>query len=289
MAKLAALGDGPIEFFTDGVQVEVPLSAIYFENDEVRTTRTDLPTPDFDNWLKFLASRGRLVAGVAPPVEKAMVVNAVAPGSAGNDIQLKVEAKSLPGVTPVTVDVTVTETDRYPGLTLAALVTQLGIAGAASGTKPGLLTFTNQPGSAALPVEGAPSIQMTAGAPPTWKIAGAGLTAVTLQPRRPGSEFDAATGVAGSKTVSITDAPLVPTAGATFTLTVTWTRIVRDVALTNISTKLAELGYLVTFTAPDGTAITNITKLPRPGTVTLTGGSELVAATQASATVMANE
>ena len=60
MAKLAALGDGPIAFVADGAQLEVALSAVYFENDKAGTTRTDLPSPDFVNWINFLASRGRL-------------------------------------------------------------------------------------------------------------------------------------------------------------------------------------------------------------------------------------
>ncbi len=287
MAKLAALGDGPIEFFTDGVQVEVPLSAIYFENDEVRTTRTDLPTPDFDNWLKFLASRGRLVAGVAPPVEKAMVVNAVAPGSAGNDIQLIVTRK-----TDSTVDVKVTETDRYEAVTLASLVSQLGIAGGAPGTKPGLLQFQVKPPPGAVD-PAAPGGDIT----PTgaiWKIAGSSTsTAVTLQPRRAGSGtlLDPALNPADIK-VSIGNVQPPnsgATLGGTFTLTVIWMREVADVARAGIPAALNDaLGYVVSFRPPDGDPLF-LYKLPRSGTVSLTGGSEPVAATPASATVMANE
>jgi hypothetical protein len=271
MARTAALGDGPVAFFTEGVQVEVPLSAIYFENDAVRTTRTDLP--GFDKWIAFLASRNRLVAGAAPPVAKAIVVTAAAPGAAGNDIQVTVSRK-----TDTTVDITVTETDKYEGLTLATLTSRLGNAAGETGTKPGLLHVKSFPtGSETLPVVAAANIPST-GTPPKWTIAGTGATAVTLEPRR-STGFNAG----DRKTVSISNVS-APAAGATFTLTVTWTKAVADTTLADLPTALAQLGYLITADAPDSGF-----KLPRPGTVTLAGGREPVAATPASATVLANE
>lgn len=281
MTRTAAIGDGPVVFFSGGVQVEVPLSAIYFESNVVRTSRTDLPAT-FQAWISYLASRGRLIAGGAP-LAKALKVTAAKVGSAGNDIQLKVDAKSAAGVTPVLVDVTVTETDRYEGLTLATLSSQLGLVGV-GGTRLGLVTVAVNPAaSATLPVAANPNVPLVSGAaatdPPTWTIAGTGAQAVTVQPRTPGAAFDAGT----TKTLAITD--VVAATGA-FTLTATWSRVVPDVALTNVTAKVADLGYLVAVAPPDGE--TTITRLPRPGTVKLTGGSESVAATKASAIVMAD-
>lgn len=280
MTKTVAIGDGPVVFFKGGVQVEVPLSEIYFENSVIGTTRTDL-LPELQTWLAYLASRGRLNAGLEPS-STAFVVSAVQRGVAGNDIELRVAPKSAAGVVPVTVDVTVTETDQYQGLTIATLLNALGDQGV-GGTRLGLVTVrSNPPASSAAAVVANASVPLVPGAaagdPPTWTIAGTGAGAVKLQPRTPGAEFDA-----GTKTLAISD-PVAAT--GTFTLTATWTRIVRDVDANNIGAKLAELGYLVVVAPPQGEAA--ITKVPRPGTVKLTGGSAPVAATAAIAVVLAN-
>jgi hypothetical protein len=278
MVRTAAIGDGPIVFFSGGLQIEVPLSAIYFDNDVVGTLRTDLPMPAFQNWIAYLASRGRLVPGVAPPPPKSIVVTAAEPGSAGNDIQLEVKAKSAPGVVPVTVDVTVTETDRYTGLTLATLATELGVAGGADGKRLGLVVVTpNASADLGATVATNPNVALTAG---TWTVAGAGASAVKVQPRRPGAPFDSGE----TKTLAI--AATAPADG-TFALTATWKRTATDVAVTNIVSKLADLGYLVTVASPDDPL--PITKLPRTGTFKLAGGNETVAATKAAAIVMADD
>lgn len=304
MARTAALGDGPVSFFRNGVLIEVPLSALYFENDVVGTTRADLALqPEFVAWITFLKSRGRLVADVAPQPAKALTVKAADTGSLGNSIQFTVAPKSAPGVTPVTVDVTVTETDKYEGVTLATLATLVGIKAGTAGTRPGLLWLTAAPTaatSALVPVESPPPAGVTvtagAGALPTWVITtaagpggAAGATVFTLEPRRPGAGatlFDAS----NLKLVSISNVrPAAAGAtGPTFTLTVTWSKTIADVTLSpaTIATTLAPLGYLVTINGPDGAAAA-ITKVPQTGTVVLTGGSDTVAPVNATATVMA--
>jgi hypothetical protein len=283
MPRTAALGDGPIVFFTDkGEQIQVPLSAIYFDNGVVGTTRTDLPA-EFVSWLSFLALRRRLVAGRAPPSEYALVVTAEAEGAAGDNIQLTVTAS----VDPDLVDVRVTQTDHYDNVTMAALVALLGVKGVANGKEPGLLWFTASPPSAAVPAA-SPNLIMIAGAdpiPPTWNIAPTGATAVKLEPRRTGTGFDDAT---AERTLAITNIK-TPTSGpVTFTLTFIWTKKVDDVAPGDIEAKLATLGYLARFTPPPGPT-TTISKLPRPGSITLKGGSETLDATKAHATVLARD
>jgi hypothetical protein len=286
MARTAALGDGPVVFFSEGVQVEVPLSAIYFENDEVGTTRTDLV--GLDKWIKFLASRKRLVPGDAAPVARAVVVRAASAGSAGNNIRMTVARK-----TDTTVDITVTETDRYDGLTLATIIGQLGRKNGEPGARPGLLWVSAAiPASAPEPVANA---NVTAGGSatvPVWRI-NAGTTsasAVNLEARR---NEPAAAFLASDFTVAVSNVVPAPAGqtGARFTLTVTWTRTVRDVAVTNanLPTTLDALGYVVAFSLPAGTA--TFSKLPRPGTFTLTGGSETVTvpAAPAAVTIMAPE
>jgi hypothetical protein len=284
MARTAALGDGPIAFFNGGVQIEVPLSAIYFDGGDVHTSRTDLPA-EFGNWIKFLASQKRLVAADAPPLESAMVATANAPGSPGNNIQVTVGPATNGDLTMA--DVTVAETDRYEGLTLASLITQLGTS-TARGSKPGLLCVRGViPPNAPDPTATVADIvaTTTGTAPPTWKIAGTegttgppaiASTAVTLEPRTAGT---------AAADIKISIKNVVPPAagtGATFTMIVSWTKNLPNVALASPPGPLnTAFGYLVAFTAPAGVA-----KPLRQGTVTLTGGNELIVATQAVATIL---
>jgi hypothetical protein len=300
MAKAAALGDGPVAFFKDGVQIEVPLSAIHFQDNVVSTDRSDLA--GFDKWIAFLASRGRLVAGVAPPIATALVATAVPPGTNGNSITLIV-APLDPAAIPAQADLTVTEKDLYEGLTLVSLSTQLGTR-AAPGTRPGLLCVKPNPNATTTLPAPTPRITATtaAGVDPTWTIAGTPgtpgdaaanpvvpptpSTEVILELRRPGtgSSLDAR-----DFFVSITVQPAT-TGGPTFTLAVTWTKTVSvrvGDTLAGVASPLAPLGYFVKFATPEGTP--TITRLPRPGTVTLTGGNERVEAVPATATVLANE
>src|SRR5262245_18301550 len=122
MAQIPAVGDGPVVFFTkDGSRAEVPLSDVYFENEAVHTKRTDL-AEGFDKWIEFLANRKRIIAGPAPASVKAVLLTAAVQGSIGNKIQVTVTPK-----TATTVDITVTEIDRYEGLTLATIGARLGV------------------------------------------------------------------------------------------------------------------------------------------------------------------
>jgi len=283
MSKTTALGTGPIVFSTDdGAQIEVPLSAIYFESNRVGTYRSPA-SPRLTKWLEFLASRGRLVPTATPPPPAAIVVTAVAAGYAGNNIAVTVTPKA----DPTKVDVTATETDKYERLTLETLNAQLGVTGGEAGSRPGLLRVKTNPKTAdpvaALDIAATPP---AAGATlPTWTAAGAGAAvAFTLEPRRPGTAalFDA-----GDIDVSVSDVTPPPGGGAvggTFTLTVTWSRKATNVTAGNVAAKLADLGYVVTVDPPDGGF-----KLPRPGTVSLAGGSEPTAAVAAKANVLAND
>jgi hypothetical protein len=284
MAKTAALGDGPIMFFNQGAHIEVPLSALFFENDQIDTTRTDLrAVPAFVAWITFLSQQKRIVAAAAPPVASAVILEAADPGSAGNNIQLTVTRK-----TATTVDLTATETDIYPGLTMATLKARLGADGvAALGTEPGLLHVKAFPAGsetqtvvATTTASIAPTGTSTA---PKWPIAGTGTSAVTLEPRNGGAAFNEADAIA----VVISN---VSADGLTFTLTVSWTLTVPNVSLaggggtTSLAAAFGALGFLVDARAPDGGF-----KMPRPGTVRLSGGAEQRAPVLAGTTLLAND
>jgi len=277
MARVDAVGDGPVVFGAkDGTRIEVPLAMIKFDNGQILTTRgNDANSADLLKWLQYLAMESRLTPGPAPAVAPAIVFTAANAGGPGNKIQITVTAK-----TATTVDIVVTSTDRYAGLTRDTLNAMLGTTTQA-GTNPGLLRVKTNPGGAPpaanpkVPEDTPPTV------PPTWTIAGTGATAAVLEPSYQG------TGVtpiaAADVTVSLSDI----TAGQpTFTLTVVWTKTIADVAKTDLpnpaklATPLAAL--VVPSPPPSGYA------LPRAGTITLSGGSEAAAAVQATATAPAS-
>ena len=271
MATMAAVvGDGPILFFNEGAHIEVPLSALFFNGDQIDTSRADLRAlPEFVSWIKFLSQQKRIVAAAAPPVMKAIELTAVEPGAAGNRIDVTV----TPGV-GATVDIAAIEIDTYVDLTMATLRERLGEDGlGVLGTQYGLAHVKTFPaGSDTATVSAMVPTAATAGASPKWTIAG---TSVTLVPRR-------ATGFADGdvKTIAITD---VSAAGDKFTLTVTWKKTVAGVGNeTGLVAALASLGYLIKGVVP-GTGF----RLPRPGTVKLTGGLGPLPPTPAGATVLA--
>lgn len=289
MTHTHARGDGPIVFFTDkGTRLEVPLSAIYFDGTTVGTEVTPVPT-GFNEWIAFLASRGSLVSSPVSRPAAALKVSAVTPGAFGNQIKVIVAPRAASGV----VDVTATETNRYDDLTLASLTDRLGSSATGRGSEPGLLWVKDNPPAAAAAVPVASPATGIAPTPPTppatlssWTIAstgGATPDVVTLEPRTDSPAFDEPdfTVVAVSNVVA--PAPGATT-GPSFTLTVTWSRTVTDVSLANIAAKLADLGYLVAFTAPAGGFL-----LPRPGTYVLMGGAEPAPANPASTIILANE
>jgi hypothetical protein len=280
MAKTGAIGDGPIVFFTDaGGQVQVPLSDIFFNNGVVGTSRTDLSSPRFDNWIKFLASRGRIVASDTPQPVRVLDVTATDPGRSGNNIQLTV----TPTLDSSRVDVTVTETDRYPGLTLETIAVLLGVKNGVSGTAPGLLRCATDPTASVSPAPKMAPVDIhkpvaSAYTAAELTIEGGGKK-VTLEPRRSSVDFDT-----GERRLTVSDLQ-PPTDATVFTLTFTWTKTIPNLLKADIPSKLAPLGYLVAFKADGGASVS---KLPVPGTVKLSGGTPDVVAQKASASVLAD-
>jgi hypothetical protein len=276
MARVDALGDGPVVFFTKGgTRIEVPLSLIKFDDGKVVTTRGNDPnSADLQKWLEYLAMENRLTPGLAPPLAPAVVFTAANAGALGNNIQIIVTGK-----TPLTVDITATSTDRYEGLTRATLDATLGTSTAA-GSKPGLLRVQSNPPAG---VNDAPNaddpdvVADTTGAVPTWTIAGAGgANPAVLEPRYQGAGVTALPD--DQVTVSVTG---VTAAHPTFTLTVVWKYTAQDVDKTHIP---ATLGALVKVSPPSAAGFV----LPRPGVITLSGGSEPKTAVPATATALAS-
>jgi hypothetical protein len=273
---LAPLSEGA--YGNDGcawTHFEVPLSDIVFQDGQIDTTRADLKAiPEFVAWLEFLSRQKRLTAA-DKPIATAMILAAVEQGVVGNSVQLIVIRK-----TDTTVDLTVKEIDTYTDLTMATLRARLGEeTGPTLGSQPGLLHVETFPaGSDTLTVtESANPVPPTGGNSPKWTLVAGGPT---LKPRR-SAGFNTAD--QNSRTIAISN---VSPDGLKFTLTVTWAKTERDVAVGGLGAALGNLGYLITATPPDGGY-----KLPRPGTVRLTEGAEAVSIPpkRAGATVIAKE
>src|SRR5262245_15152666 len=103
MARVKAISDGPIVFFSGGRHVVLPLSDIYFATD---SANTDSYTSDgMTKWLKYLVAQKRLSRSSTPAPGDAMVLTAADAGSNGNNIVVTIAANGA-----TSVDITVTET-----------------------------------------------------------------------------------------------------------------------------------------------------------------------------------
>jgi hypothetical protein len=283
VAQVTAVGSGPVVFSADdGKQIQVPLTLIYFEDGAVGTSRTnDASSANLLLWLRYLVRRGRIGPGASSPPKTALAFKATNPGASGNNITITA-AEVVPATTPRRVDLTVALTDRYPNLRivdLGHLDDLMGTAGAA-GSKPGLLRVkTPLPGNPVLPTVGEkPEDDRTpvggVTPPANWTLSGTGADALVLEPSTPGDAFDAGT------TVVRVDAGA---AADSVTLVVTWSATVRNVAATDdFATKLDPFRLLVKLGDPPAGGFT----LPRPDTVSLTGGADSSDAVAATATLL---
>jgi len=281
MTQVAAVGPGPVSFSaTDGTQIEVPLWEIYFEDGNVGTRRPrDASSAMLDLWLSYLAANGRLVAGEKPS-QTALQFVATNPGAYGNNIT--VATITVGAASPRKVDITVSITDRYPDLTvddLTHLDDLLGTQASPSKT-PGVLQVKPPiPSNLTLPAVGEkPEADRTpvggVTPPATWPIAGTAHDVLVLEPRDPGTAFDAGT------TVVAMDAGTLP---QSVTLVVTWSATVNGVKATDdFTTMFDSFGFLVELGDPPPDGFT----LPRDGTVVLSGGTNAVDARPATVTLL---
>jgi hypothetical protein len=272
MANAAAVGYGPISFFTTtGIELSIPLSELYFDAGGGVHSNVYGGTPGLSEWLTYLVNQGRITRGSTPTPGPAMVVTATEAGTAGNRITVNVGASTATPPDPNKVHITVSEVDVYAGLTVANIESFLG-SSAVVGSSPGLLRLklplgTGDPvvadGAAASPQTTPPSWSFNNGATPA-------AVAFTLEARR-----------AGTAPARIT-AHVGPVAAGTFTLTVTWSYD-QEVNVAGLAAFATAVGFLVQITAPDGSM--TFTNLPATGTTQLGGGADPA---QASATVLAS-
>lgn len=275
---LAALTAGPIVFFTDeGAQFDISPDWLSFDGAVLKATLpSGMSSPNLLAWLQYLADSGYISPLPAPPPEAALVVQA-APNLVG-DYGNKIDLTIAPGTIPGRVDVTASVADRYEDLTADTIKAVLGDSG---DPKPGLLQVKSV-GAGHVPDAGpVTKAGPVGGAPPTWTLSGAGGDVVAvLEPSNAGAPFNK-----GDVSVVVRDVN-----DPKFTVTVEWTNTVQNVDPNKFGDPgpggLRDLGFLVTVVGPPaGVGF----KEPRPGTIQLSGGRNMSAATAAEATLLTNE
>jgi hypothetical protein len=278
MPELPVVAASPIPFSSsDGKYFLIPLSTIYLDaSGIVKADRWPLYATYqaiIDPLILNLRSSGVLEPGPEPPHKPAFQATAKTPGTSGIDLEIKI-ANVVPNKAnpPASVaDVTISETDTYPGIANDKLLDIIGNA-ANGGTRPGLV-FVSSAAPTLLPSAG--NYAMAAANPgdpakaDVPKNGGAG-TAFTLQTRDGGPD-------APSVAIQIKD---VDTAQNTYTLVASWTKTQNAIA---ISALTAAFAYVVDIKAPPGGFLA-----PAEGKTTLSGGSDAIAVSpvKASAAIL---
>jgi len=270
MGSTPAMGNGPFEF-TDGKgkHWSIPLTAFNFVGAQVVVD----PAWQFltnvqpaKSYLAYAVSAGVISPAPAPSPFPAMVIQAVTPGTGGNNIKISVAISNVvtspptddPTLTPFSL--TVIETDTYTGLTAASIQTTLqgGLVQATS------VDTTGSPLSAS----GSLTLTGPPGAPAQLEVHGSGSPSLvfTLVAKAPGADGELTQ-------VTITpDTSSPPSSGQeTFTLAATWTKTVPGITLATLETLVSsQLGYEITVSKPSSGAYS----VPAAGSSTLSGGAQ---------------
>jgi hypothetical protein len=279
------IGNGPIGFTdSNGNQRFIPLSVLEFSNGQINASKWSLYAVNqtvVDSLLKELVDNDFLRPGSSPPLKPAIVLKAAVPGAAGNNIRVAFSELKVDTTTPAntTFKAKITAKDTYPGLSYdsasAAFIKKILGTATVAGEKPCLIRVKDaDPPSQ--PKEG--SYSLTGGNATTKSSKGidgdSTETAFTTEAWKAGSEGD-------SITVTISQ---VNATQKTFTLGVELKQpTIADIKLSDLPTKLAGSGIVLTLTKPDGGDFA----VPALGTVGLSGGSDAKAAASASAIIVA--
>lgn len=271
MAQAAAILNTPIEITSNGKQVFLPASSIFFQ-DGLISAKGPIYTAyksEFDALLKHQVKAGLIRQGPAPETKPAMLLKAKSAGSNGNSILL--QFTNFDASTPAKFDTLVEESNVYIKLKPDDIQKTLGST-ATNGARPGLVFVPGAaPAANAVPAAGSYALKVGGGTSATVEIplkAGSG-TAFTLEAKGAGADGEATV-------VEIKD---VDDAAKTFTLLATWTKTVAGTAATGLA---AALAYELQVAPPDGAATVGT---PVAGTIFLSGGANASDAAFATAAV----
>ncbi len=251
---MAVVGNNPFEF-TDGngSQVSIPLTALKFTagvldiDTGIWPDTYPAPLPDqIKALLSGMANGQMLVPPVVPAAKPAMTITAADPGTQGNNIRIDIVAHLSSNLDPTTAmfDLTATESETYPGLTMDTIESVVG-TDAQAGSQPGIAhVLSGSVDKTKVPADQGPvAFPDTPGAKSTVEIlddAGPPNLVFKLEARRSGSG-----GSFGTATVSDVD-----TTAKTFTLRLQWSHAVTNAKLATLGTDLAPLTYLIAVSAP---------------------------------------
>jgi len=203
----------------------------------------------------------------APPViAPVFTITAAEPGTIGNGVSITF---ANPSAANDTVDVTVSATQAYPGLTLATIGSVIGTA-AGGGSSPGLAFLSSTAPPTAMPASGGPISFAEPQGGSTYVAAvpaGSGSTpAFTLQALS--SQADAALLTATISSVTATS----------FTLTIAWKKSQTGVSLASgLGALNSAFGFLLKFSPPPaGAPASGAYAPPAAGTIVLAGGADPV-------------
>jgi hypothetical protein len=283
------LANGPVAY-TDstGEQVLISLSALSFDASGSLVLTGWPPYSNYtageqkviSAWLNSLIASGDLRPAPDAPPRPAMLVQAVDAGAAANNISIAVSAVT-PNADPTqtTFTITVTETEVYQRVTAATLAGVLGTdthPASGSAQQPTLAVVVDGSVVAA----GVPDVTKSPYTFPAPAVGQASkvnvvdttpATIFTLQAKKIGSD--------GTKTT----ATISNVVAKVFDLQLQWTKQATGVTVLNAASKMLDLGYEITATAPGGGAFL----VPAAKTTTLSGGTDGASPLTASAVLVA--
>lgn len=280
MATTPAVGPGPISYLkSDGTQVIIPLTALGFSGGSLT-----IPTSfaEATTWLTYLAQQGILTLGAPPPPAPAINIKAATPGSGGNNIRILI-ANVDTTQDPAKFDVTITETEVYTGLSWDSKSPMFiaTILGTHANPGSGLVhvkdnTVSGPPNPIATPTPLTLGSNGKTPVPATYHVTGTSGDAFVLEARSAGT---------GGNSIKVTITN-VDTTTKTFTLTAAWMLQLTGTNKTTASdlANNTDAQWEITVTQPTGGYLA-----PAPGAATLSGGTDGLSPTAATATILANQ
>jgi hypothetical protein len=271
MARTRVQGVGPVEI-TDpksGQLIVLPLSELYFEGGALKADGDVYAKHklDIDPLLVYLKTEGLVVPAEQAAPTPAAVVKAKRPGSAGNNIRLK-----LSNVRPDThdpnktiFDAALEQHDVHERLDPKKLGDVLGSS--ADAGNPADLVFVPSSGEAKLPKNG------------NYIADGSGVTVPAASGT--GDAFKVTFRVVDTGAKMTVDVSGSDAAQGTFTLTANWVKAVAGIRIDELDSD-TNFGKMIVVKPPEGGSL----DVPSPGTVFLGGGADAAAAQPASATAV---
>lgn len=270
------IGSGPVGFTnSDGNQVFIPLSALYFDaGGQIKADKWNFYTAKnkniVDALLKELVEGGFLLFGKESPIKPAMLIEAAISGAVGNHIQVNFSNIVVDSITLAnsTFDCIIAAKDTYFGLKLDSIEAVLG-------TKIPTLSLVNvKDVKSSLPNEGSYVLASGSMATKASKEIDPLGTAFTLEAWKEGADGNNITA-----TISQVD-----TTAKTFTLVVEWKQpVIKGIKVADLPTKLAGDGLLLKVSKVKDAEFA----IPTAGTIILNGGSDAKASTTASVIAIA--